>query len=260
MRARNYICSLSWEGIYDLTFQQGLKVIFKTRQGKVLGKVSSVALWAFIRPALPSSGEPTLDHAVLFMCFKSTIVVIFWKGQAAVEVILTLFSPFPPSSPVVNKWACVHPQHHPSHLYYWIWINSHPPTSTVDFFSPDIDSMHEPAQFTAKQIPLLNLTALLWWALHWFLDGGCLAPPHGREELFAGWRDACSPHPNCFIVLGTLKWLLLKCSVKSALLLPRPHPSPGILCVSEMGPAVYSDTAVTMQQYSPSCFRTNYQQ
>lgn len=150
-------------------------------------KVSSVALWAFIRPALPSSGEPTLDHAVLFMCFKSTIVVIFWKGQAAVEVILTLFPPFPPPSPVVNRWACVHPQHHPSHLYYWIWINSRPPTSTVDFFSPDIDSMHEPAQFTAKQIPLLNLTALLWWALHWFLDGGCLAPPHGREELFAGW-------------------------------------------------------------------------
>lgn len=134
MRARNYICSLSWEGIYDLTFQQGLKVIFKTRQGKVVGKVSSVALWAFRSPALPSSGEATLGHAVLFMCFKSTIVVIFWKGQAAVEVILTLFPPFPPPSPVVNKWACVHPQHHPSHLYYWIRINGHPPTSTVDFF------------------------------------------------------------------------------------------------------------------------------
>lgn len=76
----------------------------------------------------------TLGHAVLFMCFKSTIVVISWKGQAAVEVLLTLFPPFPPPSPVVNKWACVPPQHHPSHLYYWIRISGHPPTSTVDFF------------------------------------------------------------------------------------------------------------------------------
>lgn len=156
--------------------------------------------------------------------------------------------------PVVNKSACIHPQHHPSHLYYRIWINTHPSRpSTVDFV-PDIDSMLEPAQFTAKQITVLNLTALLWWALHWFLDGVFGSSTQERGAWLERRRSA---HPNCFIVLGKLKWLLLKCSVNSALLLPPPS---GIWRVSEMCPAVCSDTAVTMPQYSPSCFRTNYQQ
>lgn len=75
-----------------------------------------------------------------------------------------------------------------------------------------------------------------WWLF------GSSSP---EREAFAGYRDTFQPILNCFIVLGKLKWLLLKCSVNSALLLPPPS---RIWCISEMCPAVCSDTAVTMQQ------------
>lgn len=127
-----------------------------------------------------------------YLCFKSSTGAIVEKGQVAVEVIITQnFSfPFPPFPLLwwINRPVCTHNTTRPFCTIEYESIHIHPPHCW--FFPPlDIDSTHEPAQFTAKQIAAVNSTVPLWGAL---IDFRTVAVGSSTQE---GWgftvrRDA----------------------------------------------------------------------
>lgn len=158
----------------------------------------------------------------------------------------------------INRPACAHSTTH--HIYTIKYESIHiplppPPLPLLIFVLISIPcmSLHSLPQNKSQswiwQRCCDERSIDFWMVAVWLL--------YTAERRFCWSERRRSAHPNCFIVLGKLKWLLLKCSVNSALLLPPPQ---NMVRQRNVSCSVYSDTAVTMQQYSPSCFRTNYQQ